>query len=531
MGMFPSPKSLIFSLGMTASSLALAAPDVAVDVLHLHVNLPKGPAEATAAACQALGKLFAGPYGYGVFDTFDCDKPVSPPSPDQLAWTLRVRHRSAGLIDARIELQAPSEAAKIRKSQVVAATTFDPNAEPLADLLADPDVAEVLVWTLLDQMPFIVKVKPDESTIPSLIPARRRVNRYVKLPEPAATIYLFTLKIEAKTNIWRSEFFGKGRLTTPKVAGGAAPRKNDLAWETDLSGKVLPNDLPLFAHAATETRLVANDYRALVEDAIRARADLGVEQVAGAGFLKSVAPGRTTFFQAAMGTSLVDPETILLPKMRRVLGAAQARAGAWRGLSGEFDVIPKEKEEFEAKTYQLAWNRFAAGWTFAYSPSWAPSWLLDRLDVTPRLGMWQMDAVLPAKDSDGHSVAIDYGFKAQFDAGFNVGAEMAWPLGLGARFWHARDVTSGLIVAKGAPGASSNRFGGDLYVRGPALPRGFTPSRLYFLLFYLTETAKFSPEQKQELSLLNPEGPAASDVLREVHYEVAYAGAGVGTVF
>ncbi len=529
--MQPSKKSLILALGIAASSIAFATPDVAIDVQHLHVNLPRESAETTAAACQTLGMLFSGPDGYGIFDTFDCGKALSPPQPDHLAWTFRVRRSKAGLVDARIELQTPSETVSIRRTQVVAAASFDSKEEPLAELLADPDFAEVLVWTLLDQMPFIVKIKSDQSTAPSLIPARHRVNRYVKLPEPATTIYLFTLKIEAKTNIWRSELLGKGRLTTPKGAGRVAQRKNDLAWETDLSGKNLPNELPLFAHAATETRLVANDYRTLIEDAIKARAELGVQPVSGAGFLKSVAPGRATFFQTAMGVSIVDPETILLPKMRRVLGAAQARAGIWRGLSAEFDVLPKEKEEFEAKTYVLSWNRFASGWTFAYSPSWCPSWLLDRLDLTPRLGMWQMDAVLPAKDTDGHSVAVDYGFKAQFDAGFNVGAEMAWPLGLGARLWHARDVTSGLLVAGGAPGASSSRFGGDLYVRGPALPRGFAPSRLYFLFFYLTETAKFSPEQKQELSLLNPEGPSGSGSLHEVQFDVAYAGVGVGGVF
>ncbi len=516
------PVCFAISLGVSAPQ---ATTEVAVNPQHLRIILPEPANSNDSSACTTIGQLLAGAEGHAIFDTFACGTAPSDTPSSTIEWTLRINQRKSRIVTASVEIHGTSP--KSGRS-VVASSTFDPSEESLGRLLADREFSEVLVWTLLDQMPFIIKIRPEGMAATSAIPVRHRKNRYVELPEPASTIYLFTLKVEPKTNLWRSELLGKGRLSPPS---SRSKRRTELAWETDLGGKAAPVDQPLFAHATDETRMASNDYRTLLENAIRTRSELLIKRNPEAGFLKSVAPGRSAYVQTAMGMARVDPDAVLLPKTRRVLGQGQFRAGRLTGISGEVDVLPKEREDFDGKSYQIAWHRIAVGRAFAFHPTSLPSWLLDRIDFTPRLGMWQMDAVLPARDSEDRIVAVDYGFNAQFDAGFNLGLEVTWPWGVAARFWHARDITSGFIVAKGAPGAASSRFGGDLFVAGPKLPKGLSPANLYLTVFYFTETATFSPEQKQELSLLNPGGAQDSDALREVYYTVDYVGAGIGTAF
>ena len=150
------------------------------------------------------------------------------------------------------------------------------------------------------------------------------------------------------------------------------------------------------------------------------------------------------------------------------------------------------------KSFRVGWRRLGLGVEFGLDLGFLANWI----SVTPRLGLWQLDAVLPMRDENGEPLAIDYGFKTQASLGYRAAIEFASPFWTALRLTQGREVTSAALTpGGGASGAKTESYGVDVFFRG--LAAGGTT--IFPYLFLAREAAVFSLGKASEIDLVSKE--------------------------
>ncbi len=226
------------------------------------------------------------------------------------------------------------------------------------------------------------------------------------------------------------------------------------------------------------------------------------------------------------GVPLVD-NAVLLPKTRLFNGFVQLKSGPAEGLTGFADYVPEATDEAEGETFSLAWHRLTLG--YAFGADWEFFWI-KRVEFAPRLGLWNVKAVLPRKDEGGGLGTSDFAFRRQ-SLGFEVSVGTSFLFDSSLRFWHARDAATTFIGPKTDEGASSQRLGADLFL--PSVSFTILDRKLtWAALAYVMEDRMFLTERGSSLSsITKTKGIQDTEGRDEIYYELVYAGAGLTVTF
>jgi hypothetical protein len=211
----------------------------------------------------------------------------------------------------------------------------------------------------------------------------------------------------------------------------------------------------------------------------------------------------------------------LLSKTRFFGLLLEIRGGPLDGLRYYYDKLPEAAatQPSAAGTpiqTSIGWSRHEIGYSFSFSPGL----LADEISLTPKLGIWNFDAVsVIERDSAGNVVATQ---------DFKVGRALSLGVELGAT-WLSRWYTlrpwvgydRGIPLIKNGESVSSMRGGIDAFLPvGPPFRVGGASFKTALLIFALSE----------KVTLADPAAASAPPTEAEVEtysYAATYFGGGI----
>lgn len=183
------------------------------------------------------------------------------------------------------------------------------------------------------------------------------------------------------------------------------------------------------------------------------------EQKANAARLEQPAIASNAGFRAGMP---VAKNSVLLPKMRLFNLFLQVKDGPLGGLTIFSDFVPKVKETFEDRQFEIMWQRGTLGWAFGFGFDS----IIRRVELVPRLGFWQVRGVLPKRLPGGGGLgATEFKFQRQ-SLGLEGSVAFDFVKSTSFRLWHGRDVAKKFTGKPDKAAVSAQRTGLDFFFPG-----------------------------------------------------------------
>jgi len=218
-----------------------------------------------------------------------------------------------------------------------------------------------------------------------------------------------------------------------------------------------------------------------------------------------------SFVSLRYGFEMIDTATALFSPGTVVSFTGELHRGWLNGLRLYTDTWPEHKRDIEGEVFSINWSRYTVGWAYLYRLSG----LIDRIEVIPKLGVWNINSRLPDIDADENIVTREYKASGLKNFGLEINGVIENASYL-ARLFHARDMT--MLASKTADGAKhelqANRTGLELYIKGGPL-RFISNSIKWNLLAF---------DYFEDLTI-NESGGTKSDL--KFVYSTAFAGGGV----
>jgi hypothetical protein len=542
---------LIMSLAMRAG--AARAEDVGTDVLRIELiakgaRQPPTPKKARAAynkgfklGCEELGKALSagkGPWGFGVFETYGC---------------YRGRRRVAGadrLGKWRLAIVDGVEGVTLtmtRAGEVVTSLALPPS-EHTMEFLRDEEFVDSLAMTLLAGMPMAMVVTQSQLQGNAIVGRHFRAGKASDFKfngneplEPPARLTLYRLAWDADAKRWRAQVVGaaqRGRIEPPAKKTETLKKGKE---RTTLQGGSVAYEVttPVIAALASGP-LYAQDSEgpgaratALAENAKEAQE--AMDDAAGSGhlsqFMRTGPQGLLSSLLDSAASGYVglrygreiipgEGELAKLINNTQMLGLlVEIRGGPAKGLRYYYDKLFKTTAKLQGDKGSVKASVEFARHVVGFSWDFAPGFLVDKVTVDPKLGMWTFNATLPtALDANGKVAQMD---------DFNLGRTFSLALELGVeevsdwytlRGYYA--LNSGFSIIKSGGKVTSNAFGADAYfTAGPTFPLFGMSMRTALLAFYVFEQTTITGPK---------ETPAPGTIVASgLDYTAGYAGGGV----
>jgi hypothetical protein len=193
----------------------------------------------------------------------------------------------------------------------------------------------------------------------------------------------------------------------------------------------------------------------------------------------------------------------------------EMRGGPLEGLRVYYDKMPKVASVNNGFGTQISWSRLILGKSWG----WSPGFLVDRVDLTPKIGIWSLSATLPITFAeDGVSAVGVQTFETDRALGLAIEGGLEWiSTWYLLRMWGAFD-TALNFGRIGAAGVTSQRFGVDTYLTaGPEINLFGVPFKTALLGFFLFESIELSQK---------PDKNNLEDQIVGIGYQGGYAGLG-----
>lgn len=502
--------------------------------------------KAWPSACKAIGialSVSQGPWGSGLFSKYSCElvdatgkkvtatpsaggpNPAPSPAP-QAPWVLEIIDNGE---QTAFVLNRARPAIELARASL-------PATEWNVEILSDGEFADLLAMVLLDQAPATTVfgkpfTKPTEKGIvnlrmPSTGEARER--KFV-LPDATKKFSIYRLRYNSIRGAWTSEIIGSAEYKDNEEISYSKQAKTKKhnnerivgrgAWEFDKDALAALAKEPksrFYAHNFEGPESQSVKLKAQLLDAhqkmvsIAREGGLGKFLLGGYDFLKNVIADTvaTGYVGMRMGKQVI-PGDPLLTKAVSVGVLGEVRGGPLEGLRVYYDYLPKITADDNGFATSIAWSRLIFGASFGFSPGW----LIDRIDITPKIGMWSLVGDLAVRDPETDAVTgtEEFDFKQKFSLGLEAGVE--WPRDdFLVRGWYGFDTA--LSFGKyGGSNVKSNRLGVDTYWKaGPTFPIFGVPFKTAILAFYFYETVDLAkPEVKQEQDELIAAGDTSAN--------------------
>lgn len=422
------------------------------------------------AACASLAKALSeggGAWGMGIFSETRCDAaaPDFGRGPGGSLWRLKVA-RAGDDGELRLDLG--------RDGQEAAATLTVGRALHPLELLARPELARRVAALLLDELPMIwrlkaltpVKGKPAVLVLRHPALTHEGLGDSAKIPPPPKKLNVYGLRWDERAKLWRPRIVGtarRSRVVAPKRGPSGVGRAT---YAVDQSvAKALAMG-PLWAHdaqgAGANAQVLGESFRDAYEELAAAQEErLASPLVASASDLLGLVGMR-------YGVPLLAGNPLL--ERTSFFGlVVEMRVGPLSGLQYYYDVLPstsyaeRTSNDLTAES-SIEWSRHVLGFTFGLPFPW----LIERVTLTPKLGVWNLRATIPGvTDAEGRvSELREFAIDKAISLGAEAGAELRVKR---AAFRPWLGVDSGYSPFGAAKRVTSRRVGLDLYVAGPAI--------------------------------------------------------------
>ena len=196
----------------------------------------------------------------------------------------------------------------------------------------------------------------------------------------------------------------------------------------------------------------------------------------------------------------------------------EVRSGPLNGLKFYYDSFPKVSHESAGNTTTLQWSRLVLGKSFSF----AFPFVINRIEVTPKLGRYFLSTIQPVEvDSDGTVLSTQkFEIRNQPSFSMEISAERAARL-YTARIWYAIDRGIPFLPLIGTSAVSAERAGADLFLNSGLKSEVFgSEYSLNILAFGLYENLTI---EDLKLEDLQPGEVAVS----AIQLRSAYAGLGL----
>ncbi len=490
--------------------------------------------------CEQLAKAMTaekGPWGYGVFGSYACyrEKTRVAGTEKPAKWQITVTDGAKEVSFVLYRLLA--DGSKLEMSKVTM-----PPSEYTVQFFQDDEFSDLVAFTLMDALPVgMLVTKPMLKGSPPKFKGRHWRAGMAKdfkygVPPPPEELTLYRLSFDEGSKQWRSKVVGSAKkvsVTEPKkkkqkkqtiLVGG------DVTYETSDAVAAALSTGTLWAHNANGPGARATELGDITKEA-----QLALDAAAANGQLLDFLKGKiTNVLSGLLDTAAsgyvglryglqVIPGDELLSKMSFFGLLVEVRGGPVKGLRYYYDKYPETTLKQEGAGGEMFDTSISSSrHTLGFSVDFNPGFLVDRLTVDPKIGMWAYNATLMVERVEGtESVKRPEKFELgnTVSLALEVGAELLsdWYT---LRGWYAID--SGFSLLKTGGKVTSNRFGIDaFFTAGPTFPLFGVPFKTALMAFYFYEDVSISREIEDDL--------AAGEVeITEVPYQVGFAGGGVG---
>ncbi len=482
-------------------------------------------------ACSALGASMTvgnGPWGFGAFDSYTCyvNKKLASGTEKESEWTLRVQESTAGL---RLTL--------VHKPKNKPATVLNrinlPATKKAYGYFKDIDLADLTAYALLDSMPVMMMVKSTEKVGSGAAVSGRKSRQNAKflLPNPPENMSLFETTWDEESSRFKTETKGNMNFLGYRVFGKteqtqtASREEVTPLWSVDKKSEQVIAGGALWAHSVAGPGMRKKELNNLVDSAYRFLA-LGVRPSNDTNLLTGKDSDvtdvafRENFMSGVVslryGMSVITDPQLLKESSLFGLVAEIRSSGNGGGLRFYYDISPQTSEVIDTNGVttetKFKWNRMALGWAFGLNiQNWTYG-IFDRIDITPKINLWNLDAKSISTDGE-----TDFKLENDPSVGWELGLERTIFRVL-VRGWYGTDI--GGFVKKAAAKENTsihvNRFGLDTWIAGPRWTQNYS-FRSSFLAFFWYEG----------IALANDRDDTASNA-STMDLTLAYIGLGTG---
>ena len=529
---------------VSKKSISLTRTDVDFEELKIVWNLKDNTTESDPieqktenktwlAACNTLGKSMSagqGPWGLGVFSSYSCwldDKKISSGPAKNKAWILEYKETEENVF------LVLSDSDHRKMAEVIMAPS-----RSTSYFFADREFCDLMAMKLLDGMPTIGVLSKGaisgDGAFKSRYPyANAKGGRKFPLIYPPKNIVGYKLYVDPTSGVFSADTLGAAAQKTvdPEV----------VANDKDKSAKKIekPSAEPFIHWQATE-ELSANDKEqsiwfhnqagrnkrsAEIQPAID-QAQKILAEAAEDGVLSSVLRGLRKGILATTASGYVGlrygpqvlPGDPLLAKTAFFGVIGEVRGGPLAGLRLYYDKVPMTTVQQNGVETSIAWGRFIVGKSFGLNLSK----FVDRIDITPKLGLWNFHAKLPTDYDTSGQVTKAGAFDLDRAMSFALEAGVEWSSSWYAiRPWYSFDGAAAISKVN-KKRVTSNRVGLDSYwTAGPKFSVFKVPFKTTWLLFAVYETIGLTnTDPKTELE-------DGESEITGITFSSGYTGAGV----
>ncbi len=481
--------------------------------------------------CKKLGHAMTknqGIWSTGPFKGFSCieNKKLIFGDDVKSTWRLKVREQSKK-IDLSITMQSPG-----KKSQVMGKFTLPRDEFSLAILSVD-QFADLIGLALTQDLPFSGYI-PIKTYKEKKLLIKGRVITIAQeivetLPSPPEELIVYDLFYDAKTKIWRNESFAEAILRPSKKT-----KRETLSWigkkdKSKLKEKEIDPPREYLWIGDAKGRSVRHDefQKALTEayPKYHKLAQSGeLEKLQNKGFDIGEALSSTAasgYIGMRYGKQIIANDALL--KQTSFIGLLlELRGGPLSGLRIYYDKVPKTEAEIDGQQTSIEWSRLIVGKSWSFNLGL----VFDALTVTPKIGQWSLQGILPADYDEGGTVleTKDFTVSRALSLAMEIGLEKksSWYL---LRGWYSFDAAMSLGSSDSS--VTSNRFGVDMFwTPGMSFHAFSAPIKVSLLGFYFFESVQLKDSSKKSESTTENEAEG-SLVINGVTYQNGYAGFGL----
>ncbi len=459
-------------------------------------------------ACNNLGKamlLGKGPCGVGIFSSFSCSvngKKISG-KVSKAVWKMSIINKKSGSIF------------DLKKGETPMANLNLPYSETSMMVLRDPELIDLIAYQLLEQMPYAIYINAKKVKEPNLTVTFRHWQtsetksfKY-KVPDPPSELTIYTLQWDQEQSVYRTSILGVATLKQtlkPKVQTKKVKGKSISYLKGGSVIYTIPKDVleqlkkgPAWAHSsqgpgANNEELTKFATNAKNEIDGFAKNDRLEQFLAGKtglvdNFLESAASGHVGIryglqvlpAEGELGRLLDDTSLFNL--------VAEFRGGPLKGVRYYYDKLPESKMNLNGSDGGVVKARLAfARHVIGYSWDFQFPFLIDRITVDPKIGVWTFNAFLPVSQDENGLVTKSQEFNLGSTAtvAIEIGGEIigSWYT---LRGFYAND--AGFSLIKQGARVVSNRFGGDAFFKaGPTFTLFEVPFKTALLGSFIYES-------------------------------------------
>lgn len=469
-------------------------------------------------SCKTLGERFLvgkGVYGTGAFSSYSCHEGVSVVG-DQEKNVWQLTYIEA---DDQIRLAVTDPAQKVMSELAIERSTHS------VYFFSDSDFSDIVALYLMDGLPFIGRIESNSLSPEARLQVRRGRSKYGVIPVPRFFV-TYALSYDDRTDVFSAALKGRLLNQTKRLSAGtdvgAKSQERSLIFQADTSLKKSLAAAPFWFHTDKGRGKMAKRLMTVL-----LRANERLISMVQEGSIKEYVSGtyqpKNTiggYVALRYGKQLLNGDD-LVEKMSMIGVVAEVRGGVLNGMRLYYDTQPKVELVQNGYDTSVQWSRFIVGKSFGLNLNR----FVDRIEVTPKVGVWSFNANLPTTTDGGGNVTSVGSFDMQraISMSLEVGAEWS-SRRYSLRPWYSFDgalMNSGL----GTKQVTSSRVGLD-FVWSFSTGIRVAHTRLHpaVLAFGMYESISITDSDDPDVS----EG---DQKIIGVNYSGGYAGFGLGVAW